>query len=141
MTETDLCDVSTTSVVKVLRRILGRDIKVVGHNLKYDYVLLRRYGIRIEPHFDTMLAAHECFGDWDFFNLRAVAKKLIAKDVKRYRDIVDTGQTLQDIPFKDLVEHGCADADATLKLYRRLRTILKEKSIDNQFANEVMPLM
>ena len=28
-----------------------------------------------------------------------------------------------------------------MKLYRRLRTILEEKSIDNQFANEVMPLM
>lgn len=141
VTETDLCDVSTTSVIKVLRRILGGDIKVVGHNLQYDYVLLRRYGIRIQPHFDTMLAAHECFGDWDFFNLGAIAKKLIGMDVKRYRDIVDSGQTLQDIPFKDLVEHGCADADATLKLYRRLHTMLKEKSIDNQFANEVMPLM
>lgn len=80
VTETDLRDVPTTSVIEVLRRILGRDI-------------------------------------------------------------VDNGQTLQDVPFKDLVEHGCADADAALKLYRRLRTILKEKGIDNQFANEVMPLM
>ena len=141
VTETDLRDVPTTSVIEVLRRILGRDVKVVGHNLKYDYVLLRRYGIRIQPHFDTMLAAHECFGDWEFFNLGAVAKKLTGQDVKRYRDIVDNGQTLQDVPFKDLVEHGCADADAALKLYRRLRTILKEKGIDNQFANEVMPLM
>ena len=53
-------------------------------NLKYDYVLLRRYGIQIQTlHFDTMLAAHECFGDLDFFNLGAVAKKLIGKDVKR----------------------------------------------------------
>src|SRR6516225_2916885 len=80
---------------------LGGQVKVVGHNLKYDYVLLRRYSIRIRaPHFDTMLAAHECFGDWDFFNLGAVAKKLMGLDVKRYRDNVDEGQTLQDIPFK-----------------------------------------
>jgi DNA polymerase-1 len=88
-----------------------------------------------------MLAAHECFGDWDFFNLGAVAKKLMGLDVKRYRDIVDEGQTLQDIPFKDLVEHGCADADAALSLYGCLRTILKEKGIDDQFANHVMPLV
>lgn len=142
VTESDLRDVSTASVIDVLRRLLGGHVKVVGHNLKYDYVLLRRYGIRIQsPHFDTMLAAHECFGDWDFFNLGAVAKKLIGQDVKRYRDIVDEGQTLQDIPFKDLVEHGCADADAALRLYGRLRTILKEKGIDNQFASDVMPLV
>jgi DNA polymerase I-like protein with 3'-5' exonuclease and polymerase domains len=88
-----------------------------------------------------MLAANECFGDLDFFNLGAVAKKLIGKDIKRYRDLVDEGQTLQDIPFKDLVEHGCADADAALRLFGCLRTILKEKGIDSQFANDVMPLI
>jgi len=142
LTETDLRDVSTASIIDVLCRLLGSHVKVVGHNLKYDYVLLRRHGIRIQAlHFDTMLAAHECFGDWDFFNLGAVAKKLIGQDVKRYRDLVDEGQTLQDIPFKDLVEHGCADADAALRLYGRLRTILKEKGIDTQFANDVMPLI
>ncbi len=142
VTETDLRDVSTASIIDVLRHLLGSHVKVVGHNLKYDYVLLRRYGIRIQAlHFDTMLAAHECFGDLDFFNLGAVAKKLIGKDVKRYRDLVDEGQTLQDIPFKDLVEHGCADADAALRLYGCLRTILKKKGIDSQFANDVMPLI
>jgi DNA polymerase-1 len=142
LTETDLRDVSTASIIDVLRRLLGSHVKVVGHNLKYDYVLLRRHGIRIQAlHFDTMLAAHECFGDWDFFNLGAVTKKLIGQEVKRYRDLVDEGQTLQDIPFKDLVEHGCADADAALRLYGCLRTILKEKGIDNQFANDVMPLI
>jgi DNA polymerase-1 len=142
VTGMDLRDVSTGSVIDFLRGVLGGHVKVVGHNLKYDYVLLRRYGIRIRaPHFDTMLAAHECFGDWDFFNLGAVAKKLMGLDVKRYRDIVDEGQTLQDIPFRDLVEHGCADADAAFRLYGRLRTILKEKGIENQFANDVMPLV
>ena len=142
LTETDLRDVSTASIIDVLHCLLGSHVKVVGHNLKYDYVLLRRHGIGIQAlHFDTMLAAHECFGDWDFFNLGAVTKKLIGQDVKRYRDLVDEGQTLQDIPFKDLVEHGCADADAAFRLYSCLRRILKEKGIDNQFANDVMPLI
>jgi len=40
-----------------------------------------------------------------------------------------------------LVEHGCADADAALRLYGRLRSILREKGIDDQFANDVMPLI
>jgi len=142
ITEADLHDVSPASVIDVLRRLLEGQVKVVGHNLKYDYVLLSRYGIRIQfAYFDTMLAAHECFGDWDFFNLGAVAKKLIRLDVKRYKDIATEGQSPQDIPFQDLVEHGCTDADATLRLYAPLRKILEEKGIDEQFANEVMPLM
>jgi|SRR5919109_1266400 DNA polymerase I-like protein with 3'-5' exonuclease and polymerase domains len=142
VTQTDLRDVSVAMVLNVLRGLFARSVKVVGHNLKYDYVLLRRYNIRLAvPYFDTMLAAHECFGDWDFFNLGAVAKKIIEMDVKRYRDLVDEDQTLSDLPFKDLVDHGCADVDATLRLYRRLRVMLMERGIEEQFANEVMPLM
>ncbi|MFZ4539525.1 DNA polymerase [Propionivibrio sp.] len=140
--QADLRDLSPASVFDVLRRLLGGKIKVVGHNLKYDYVLLRRHNIQIQaPYFDTMLAAYECFGDWDFFNLGAVAKKLIGHDVKRYRDIVDDGQTLQDLPFENVVEHGCADADATLRLFGHLSKILSDKKINNQFAEDVMPLM
>ena len=47
----------------------------------------------------------------------------------------------QDIPFDDVVEHGCADVDAALRLYGCLHTILKEKGIDHQFASDVMPVM
>lgn len=142
VTEGNLHDISAASILDFFRELLSRNIKIVGHNLKYDYVLLRRYGIRISnTHFDTMLAAHECFGDWDFFNLAAVAKKLIGKDIKRYREMVDEGQTVLDVPFKDLVEHGCADADATLRLHVRLQAILRERGIEEQFAKEVMPLM
>lgn len=137
-----LQDISVASMLDFLRNLLAQKIKIAGHNLKYDYVLLRRYGIRIaNTYFDTMLAAHECFGDWDFFNLAAVAKKLVGKDVERYRDLVDEGQTLLDVPFKDLVEHGCADAEATFRLYARLQVILRESGIEDQFAKEVMPLM
>jgi DNA polymerase-1 len=142
VSEGNLQDISAASIIDFFRELLSRNIKIVGHNLKYDYVLLRRYGIRISnTHFDTMLAAHECFGDWDFFNLAAVAKKLIGKDVKRYRDLIDEGQTVLDVPFKDLVEHGCEDADATLRLHVRLQSILRERGIEEQFTKEVMPLM
>ena len=142
LTQSDLRDVSSASVVGILRNLLTGTIKVVGHNLKYDYVLLRRHGIQIrEPYFDTMLAAYECFGDWDFFNLSAVAKRLLGRDVKRYRDIVDEGQTLQDIPFADVVEHGCADASTTLALYNHLRADLIDKNIYSQFVATVMPLI
>ena len=59
-TERNLRDVSTASIIDVLRRLLGSHVKVVGHNLKYDYVLLRRGQhvqqeapdelARLEPH-------------------------------------------------------------------------------------------
>ncbi len=73
VTAPDLRGTTPEDVLRVLRRVLGGDLKAVAYNLKYDYVLLRRHEIEIKnPQFDTMLAAYDCFGDIPFFNLFAV---------------------------------------------------------------------
>ena len=113
----------------------------MGHNVKFDCVLLRRHGITIKHLcFDTMLAAYECFGDWEFFNLGALAKKAPWKDIKRYRDIVGEGETLLDVPFNELLEHACADADMTLRLYHQLREgTRRPKAIWSSFPVKLWP--
>jgi DNA polymerase-1 len=129
------------TVLLALRKMLEGKIKVVGHNLKYDYLLLRRYGIRINNfHFDTMLAAHDCFGDWDLLNLPFVAGKILGKKIKAYREIVGKTQTFLDLPFRELVAHACADADTTLQLYRVLDKEINQRGISNQYRNETLAL-
>jgi hypothetical protein len=142
VTEADLRGTTPKDVLRVLRQLLATDLKAVGHNLKYDYVLLRRHGIEMKnPYFDTMLAAYDCFGDLPFFNLSALSRRFLGRDIKRYRDIVDEGKTLLDVPFNDLVEHGCSDADTTLRLHRYLRQALAERRIEDAFMTVTMPLM
>ena len=76
VTKADLKGIEPELIKRRLRRLFTGSTKFVGHNLKYDYVLLRRHGITIKNvFFDTMLAAFECFGDWEFFNLSAVTRK------------------------------------------------------------------
>jgi hypothetical protein len=58
----DVSGVDRDTLVSALRRLFEGRIKVTGHNVKYDYVLLRRHGIKIaNVDFDTMLAAYDCF--------------------------------------------------------------------------------
>jgi hypothetical protein len=132
-----------TDVVKArLQKVLAGRTRFVGHNVKFDCVLLRRNGITIKHvFFDTMLAAYECFGDWEFFNLGALAKRLLGKEIKRYRDIVGEGETLLDVPFKELLEHACSDADITLRLYGRLKQELESRKLLEQFSAETMGLL
>ena len=82
-------------VLGAIRDIFSSGTEFVGHNLKYDYVLLRRHQCEIPDfHFDTMLAAHECFGDWELLNLPFLANRLLGREVKSYKDIVSDGQSL-----------------------------------------------
>ena len=112
----------------------------MGHNLKYDLTLLHRNAI--EPPaatFDTLLAAHECYGDLDFFNLPYLAERILGRKIASYKEIVAKGKTLLELPFEEMKDHACADADTTLQLYMFLRKELASRNIDRQFEERTMP--
>jgi len=71
----DMGDLTPNLIRRGLKKLFRERIRFVGHNLKYDFALLRRNGI--DPpvvSFDTLLAAHDCYGDLDFFNLPFLRK-------------------------------------------------------------------
>ena len=139
MIETDIKDLTRSDVLKTLRRIFSSDVDFIGHNIKYYYLILRRSGVTIKRvHFDTMLAAYDCHGDWPFFNLPYVCKRYLEKEIKSYSDLVSDGSTFQDLPLKEMVNHACQDADITRRLYPVLLAQLKEKGITGQFFNHTM---
>ncbi len=139
MLKSDLDGLSPEDVRTWLNRVLHKDMKFVGHNLKYDFAVLHRNGISVQLlHFDTMLAAYECFGDWELWNLAAVAKKLLGVTIKRYKEIVGKGETFLDRPFAELVEHACCDVDITLRLHSVLNRELRKRKLDCTFFDETM---
>ena len=92
-------------------------------------------------YFDTMLAAGECFGDWEFFNLGEVARRSLGTKIKRYCDIIEKEQTFLDVPFKDLVEHACTDADMSLRLFHRLTVELRNRQLEDRFLSDRMRML
>jgi DNA polymerase I len=140
--ECDLRGLQKDNVLRFLKRICESDVNFVGHNIKYDYLLLRRNGVRINSvHFDTMLAAYDCHGDWDFFNLPYLAQSFLNEKIKSYSDLLDQDSTLLDVPFEELVNHACGDADMTMRLYPILLAELSHRSITGQYHDQTMALM
>lgn len=140
--ESDLEGLNKNYVLGTLGRILSSDADFIGHNIKFDCLLLRRSGVPIKRvYFDTMLAAYDCHGDWPFFNLPFVTKRLLGKKIESYSDLVEEGSSFLDVPFKEIVNHGCRDADMTFRLYPVLLAQLEQKAIARQFLNQTMGLL
>jgi len=140
--QSDLDGVSQEEVRTRLEKIFRIKTKFVGHNIKFDYLILRKHGMRLRKiHFDTMLAAGECFGDWEFFNLGEVARRLLGTKIKRYGDIIEKEQTFLDVPFRDLVEHACTDADMSLRLFHRLSVELRNRQLEDRFLRDRMRML
>ena len=126
----------------VLSEVFEGSIEVFGHNLKYDYVLLRRNGINIANiGFDTMLADYDCFGDADFLNLQYLAKRLLGRTIRAHKDIAGPSGSLLDVPFHDVVHYACEHADATLQLAGVLQQELAHREIEQQYRNETLSLV
>ena len=49
-------------------------------------------------------------------------------------------QTFLDLPFKELMDHGCQDADFALRLHRQLDKELRKRGIREQYADTTMKL-
>jgi len=137
--DTYLKDLTRNDVLKVLARMFSADVDFVGHNIKYDCLVLRRAGVRLKNvHFDTMLAAVECHGDWPFFNLPYVCKRYLGKEIKSYSALVRNGCAFRDLPLRDMANHACQDADMTRRLYPILVAKLQERGVTSQFFNHTM---
>lgn len=137
----DMGDLTPNTVQQGLKTLFRERTKFVGHNLKYDFMLLWRNGV--DPpvvYFDTLLAAHECFGDLDFFNLPFLAQRFLGRKIKGYKDVVPREKTFLELPFDEMKEHACSDADTALQLYTFLEKELKDRKIDRQFEQRTMPL-
>jgi DNA polymerase-1 len=129
------------SVLAAIKEILQGTVKVIGHNLKFDYLMLRRHGIRINRYyFDTMLAASDCFDDWDLLNLSSIAEKTLGQKIKTYKEIAGKAENFLELPFKELLDHACSDADITLQLFRILEKEIDRRGLSNSYRDGTLAL-
>ncbi|MDA0035839.1 DNA polymerase I [Brachyspira hyodysenteriae] len=119
------------------------DIKVIGHNLKYEYKMMRAIGKSIgNMYFDTMVAAYLINPTRGRYNMDDLAIAYLSYNTIKYADLTDNAKkTLLDAPLKDVVEYACEDADITFRFYECFAPLLKTHNLEELFFNIEMPLV
>ena len=133
-------------IVDLLRPVYENEkILKVGQNLKYDYEVLMKYGVRLTGKmFDTMLAHYviqpELRHNMDYLaeiylNYKTIhIDELIGPKGKNQKN-------MRDLRPQDVYEYAAEDADVTLKLKNKLEGELKKYGAEELFYNIEMPLM
>lgn len=133
-------------IVELLRPVYENEkILKVGQNLKYDYEVLMKYGVRLAGKmFDTMLAHYviqpELRHNMDYLaeiylNYKTIhIDELIGPKGKNQKN-------MRDLRPQDVYEYAAEDADVTLKLKNKLEGELKKYGAEELFYNIEMPLM
>lgn len=120
-------------------------IMKVGQNIKYDYEVLRRYGIEVRgPMFDTMLA-HYIVQPELHHNMDYMAETLLGYQTIHIDQLIGPrgkGQrSMRDLQPQEVYEYAAEDADVTLRLKNVLEQKLKEVEGERLFYDIEMPLV
>ncbi|MGC8869667.1 MAG: DNA polymerase I [Brevinematia bacterium] len=139
---------SFDEAIEFLRLICEDEtIKKIGHNLKYEYVVLKNHNIRLRNiHFDTMIASYVIRPEFSHHNLDRLAEEYLNYNTIKYEEVtkknVSVFNTLLSVPIEDVVNYSCEDADITFRLYKIFDEKLKlNPKLENLFYQIEMPLV
>ncbi|MDZ4746690.1 MAG: DNA polymerase I [bacterium] len=133
-------------VVRALKPLLEDPLTgKIGQNIKFDALILKRYGIDVAPiAFDTMLASYLLDAD-KTHGLDALSARWL-----NYKPVPITAligekksqqRSMREVDLAQLTEYAAEDADVALKLSNILRPKLEENNLIDLAQNVEFPLV
>ena len=118
--------------LELLRPLLeDQSLPKSGQNLKYDILVLKKYGIELSPvGFDTMLASY-VLNPEEKHNLDDLAARYLGYQTTTFDQLVGTGKAklhIFDVEPQKLSDYACQDADLALQLENVFRNKLEGES-------------
>jgi len=123
----------------------NKKIQKIGQNIKYDILVLRKYGIRIcGPLFDTMIA-HYLLNPELRHNMDYLAETYLGYTPIPIQELIGPRGKKQlcmrDIPVEIVAEYAAEDADITIQLRNYFAPLLKKEGLESLFYDIEMPLV
>ncbi|RME05805.1 MAG: DNA polymerase I [Anaerolineae bacterium] len=133
-------------VLETLRPALtAPDIPKVGHNIKYDYVVLARHGLELTPlYFDTMIAEWLTNPDSRNLGLKKLAWVRLGYEMLDIEALIGSGKkqiSMAEVPIERVAPYAADDVMAVLRLLPPLEEELRQADLWRVFAEVEMPLV
>jgi DNA polymerase-1 len=121
------------------------DITWIGQNLKYDFLVLKWYGVELKGKtFDTMLAHYviepEGRRSMDLLSGQFLGYEPVSIETLIGKKGKNQG-TMRDVALEQITEYAAEDADITLQLKNCFSPLLNKKGVNRVFEEVENPLV
>lgn len=125
--------------------IESKKICKIGQNIKYDLIVLEKYGVNFTGNiWDTMIA-HYLLQPDSRHNMDLLAEQYLNYETIHISSLIGPKgkkqKNMRDLSPETIVDYACEDADITYQLYHKLKPILKKQGHMALFKNIEMPLL
>lgn len=130
-------------MVKEFLKEIFANCEVIGQNIKYDYKVLKRWGVEISNiTFDTMIAAWMLDSSLRGFNMDLLAETYLNYSCISFKDVVPKGGVFSDVEISKATEYAAEDADITYRLYLYFRKQIEDdEALKKIFYDMEVPLI
>jgi len=117
----------------------------IGQNIKYDIIVLKKYGIDVKGKmFDTMIA-HYLLNPELRHNMDYMAETYLNYQTIHIDELIGAkGKnqlSMRHVPLNLISDYACEDADVTLKLKNIFEQKIEENNLSQLFYDVEMPLV
>ncbi|WP_353120903.1 DNA polymerase I [Dysgonomonas capnocytophagoides] len=133
-------------IVEYFRTFFENDsIQKVGQNLKYDIIVLKKYGIEVRGNlFDTMIA-HYLINPELRHNMDYMAETYLKYKTIHIDELIGArGKNqlnMRSLQPEQIKDYACEDADVTLKLKSILEKAIEKQGLEKLFYEIELPLV
>jgi DNA polymerase-1 len=132
-------------ILKKIKPLLeDSSIKKVGQNIKFDYLILKQNGIKINSIEDTMLISYTLDAGTNRHNLDTLSEIHLGHKTISYKDLVGSGKSklnFSEIELNKATEYAAEDADITLRLYNNLKTRMDQEKLNKIYEIFEKPMV
>ena len=126
------------AAIDILKPILENpDIPKTGQNIKYDALIMKRYGINLDGiAFDTMIAAHLISPNARSYKLDNLSISHLNYKMVPIKDLIGSGKnqiTMDQVTLEDISFYAAEDADVVIELTEIFLKELKNQKLYNYF--------
>ena len=143
--QTQDTQLSLEAVFQALQPLLNHpSVLKVGHNLKYDLVVLEKYGVTISPLTDTMLMSYVLDAGKNGHGMDELAELHLGYKTIKFSDVAGTGKsmkTFDHVPLDQATAYAAEDVDVTLQLFHIFRPRLILEKMVHVFERLERPLV
>lgn len=129
--------------LNILKEVLeDESIPKVGHNLKYDILILRQEEIHVKGRlYDTMLASYLLNPNKPDHSLEDVALEYLFHKKRPFTEVLGKRHSFSEVPIDDATLYAAEDAELAMELKEILFERLKTEGLENLYFDIEMPLI
>jgi len=117
-------------------------IAKIGHNLKYDILMLRQDGIQVKGLlYDTMIASYLLNPNKPNHSLEEVGLEHLSYRKKTFMEVLKKRSFFSEVPLEEAAPYACDDASLSFELREVLFRKLRENNLENLYLDIEMPLV